>query len=240
MRQKYKTIISLCTLILILCAGCTHNLPVTNTVTSLTAQSDLILHNAPTGFTLPSNTEAPYIITNNNTPYFEIPTYNETGYEHYSDLDELGRCGIATALLGPETLPNEERGPIGSVKPSGWQTVKYNDIIDGNYLYNRCHLIAFCLASENANEKNLITGTRYMNVDGMLPFELQILDYIQNTDNHVLYKVSPVFVNNELIARGVLIEAQSLEDNELCFCVYCPNVQPGITIDYKTGDSTLK
>lgn len=161
-------------------------------------------------------------------------------YEHYSELDNLGRTGVAMACLGPETLPTEKRGPIGMIKPVGWHTVKYPDVIKDLYLYNRCHLIAFELSGENANEKNLTTGTRYLNISGMLPFENKTRKYIDDTKHHVIYRVTPIFINNELVCRGILIEAKSVEDNNLEFCVYCYNVQPGIIIDYATGDSHKK
>ena len=159
-------------------------------------------------------------------------------YETYAPLDELGRCGVAEACIGRDLMPTEDRGSIGQVKPSGWQTVKY-DFINGKYLYNRCHLIGFQLTAENANAGNLITGTRYMNVDGMLPFENMVADYIKETDNHVLYRVTPIFVDEELVARGVLLEAKSVEDNGegILFCVYVYNNQPGVEIDYLTGAS---
>ena len=176
---------------------------------------------------------------NGNTPYFTDSDLITQAYEDYSDLDELGRCGRAMACLGPETLPAEKRGEIGSVKPSGWHTAKYPDRIADNYLYNRCHLIAYELSAENANEKNLVTGTRYMNVNGMLDFENQTAWFIKNTGYHVLYRSTPVFKDNELVCRGILLEAKSVEDRGkgLCFCVWCPNVQPLIRIDYATGDS---
>lgn len=183
----------------------------------------------------------PYCIVNNNVPFFTSGEITSDEYENYSPLDPLGRCGVASANISPATLPTEERGAIGQVKPSGWHTVKYNDIIEGNYLYNRCHLIAYELAGENANELNLITGTRYMNVQGMLPFENKVADYVKETGNHVLYRVTPVFKDNELVARGVIIEAFSVEDNGsgICFCVYVFNVQPGIEIDYSDGNSWM-
>jgi DNA-entry nuclease len=136
-------------------------------------------------------------------------------------------------------MPTQERGAIGNVRPSGWHTVKYNDLIDGNYLYNRCHLIGYQLAGENDNEKNLITGTRYLNVEGMLPYENQVAEYVQATDHHVLYRVTPIFEGENLVASGVLMEAWSVEDQGagVCFCVYVYNCQPGIVIDYATGDS---
>lgn len=138
-------------------------------------------------------------------------------------------------------MPTEERGSIGSVKPSGWHTVRYNGIVDGNYLYNRCHLIGFQLSGENANERNLITGTRYLNIDGMLPFENMVADYVQETNSHVLYRVTPVFEGDNLLAAGVLMEGYSVEDDGdgICFCIFAYNVQPGVKINYATGDSTL-
>ena len=154
-------------------------------------------------------------------------------------MDDLGRCGTAYANICPELMPTEERGEIGMVKPSGWHTVRYDDLVDGKYLYNRCHLIGYQLAGENANEANLITGTRAMNVDGMLPFENDVADYVDETGNHVLYRVTPVFLEQNLLASGVLMEAYSVEDEGagVCYCVYVYNVQPGITIDYATGES---
>lgn len=176
-----------------------------------------------------------------NAPGFTDDDNARCGFEDYSELDSLGRCGVAFALIGTETMPTEERGSIGEVKPSGWHTVRYNGLVDGNYLYNRCHLIGFQLAGENANPLNLITGTRYMNTEGMLPFENQVADYVRKTQNHVLYRVTPVFEGDELVARGVQIEACSVEDSGrgVSFNVFCFNVQPGIDIDYATGDSKL-
>jgi len=180
-----------------------------------------------------------YVSINNNIPFFTESDLTSTSYEKYSKLDSLGRCGVAIANIGKDLMPTDERGNIGSVKPTGWHTVKYKGI-DGNYLYNRCHLIGFQLSGENANEKNLITGTRYMNVEGMLPFENMVADYVKETNNHVLYRVTPMFEGNNLLASGVLIEAKSVEDNGkgIQFNVYCYNVQPGIEINYKTGDSS--
>ena len=154
-------------------------------------------------------------------------------------MDRLGRCGPATACLGRETMPTEERGPIGMIRPSGWHTVRYDDLIEDKYLYNRCHLIAYMLAGENDNERNLITGTADMNVAGMFPFELETANYILNTGNHVLYRVTPCFAGNDLVASGVLMEAYSIEDNGrgLSFNVFVFNIQPGIVIDYRTGYS---
>lgn len=165
------------------------------------------------------------------------------GFESYSELDELGRCGVAAACLGPETMPgdNEERGSIGMVKPSGWHTVTY-DSVDGRYLYNRCHLIGWQLSGENANERNLVTGTRWMNTESMLSVENEVADYIRKTGNHVLYRATPVFNEAELVCRGVLIEALSLEDggDGISLSVWCSNEQPGIAIDYATGESWEK
>lgn len=176
------------------------------------------------------------IVLNDNKPYTDFSEY-KLAQEEYSPLDKLRRCGPATAILCPETLPDEERGQIGHVKPSGWHSVKYNGIIDGNYLYNRCHLIAYSLAGENDNELNLITGTRHLNVNGMLPYEMRIFDYIKETGNPVGYRVTPIFKDSELVCRGVLIEAMSLNDNEIQFCVFVHNIQPGISINYLTGES---
>ena len=187
---------------------------------------------------IPEYTGDPYVVINENVPFFTESDFTEEAFETYSDLDELGRCGAAFANVGKETMPTEERGQIGMIKPSGWQTVKY-DCVDGKYLYNRCHLIGYQLSAENANEKNLITGTRYLNVSGMLPFENMFADYIKNTGNHVLYRITPIYQDKNLVASGVLMEAQSVEDDTIRFCVYCYNVQPGIQIDYATGKSSL-
>lgn len=189
---------------------------------------------------IPAYSGTPYYEINGNVPDFtDEEKSNKEAFENYSDLDNLGRCGQAFANLCREMMPDDERGPIGQIKPSGWHTVKYNDLIDGNYLYNRCHLIAYSLAGENANEKNLITGTRYLNVEGMQKFEINVRDYILQTGNHVLYRVTPDFENDNLVASGVEIEAWSVENTGqgICFHVYCYNVQPGIMIDYTTGDS---
>lgn len=178
-----------------------------------------------------------------NKPYFtKKEKENTKSFENYHKLDKRGRCGVAYANVSPETMPTEARGAIGSVKPTGWHTVKYNGVVDGNYLYNRCHLIAYCLTAENANKKNLITGTRYLNIEGMLPYETMVAKYVEETGNHVLYRVTPIFKGNNLLASGVLMEGYSVEDNGkgICYCVYAYNVQPGIKIDYKTGDSKLK
>lgn len=188
---------------------------------------------------IPPFTDTPYVVLNDNQPGFAQEDWTEESFEAYSPLDSLGRCGPAYACVGLDTMPTEERGSIGQVKPSGWQTVKY-DGVDGKYLYNRCHLIGYQLTAENANRENLITGTRYLNVEGMLPFETMIADYVKETGNHVLYRVTPIFQGNELVARGVQMEALSMEDQGegICFHVYCYNNQPGIAIQYATGESS--
>lgn len=198
---------------------------------------------AQTSFSLesvPDYEGEPYVTLNENQPSFSEEDMSSESFESYSSLDSLGRCGEAFANVGQDLMPTEKRGSIGMVKPSGWHLVKY-DIVDGKYLYNRCHLIGYQLTAENANERNLITGTRYMNVDGMLPFEDLVADYVKETDNHVLYRVTPVYEGDELIARGVQMEACSVEDEGegICFNVFVYNVQPGIEIDYATGDSRL-
>lgn len=190
--------------------------------------------------TIPEFTDEPYVVLNDNQPEFTEEDFHKESFEEYSELDYLGRCGPAFAKVGIETMPIEERGEIGMVKPSGWKTIKY-DSVDGKYLYNRCHLIGYQLTAENANERNLITGTRYMNVEGMLPFENMVAEYVRETKNHVLYRVTPIFEGENLVASGVQIEAKSVEDNgaKICFNVYVYNNQPGITIDYSNGDSFL-
>ncbi|MCM1283931.1 MAG: DNA/RNA non-specific endonuclease [Muribaculaceae bacterium] len=182
----------------------------------------------------------PYVELNNNYPDFSGEDKRATeAFEVYSELDALGRCGQAYANICPEIQPDGERGSIGNVRPSGWHTVKYSGRIEGNYLYNRCHLIAYQLAGENANERNLITGTRFLNVNGMLPFENRIAAYVEETGNHVLYRVTPVFEGENLLVSGVELEGWSVEDEGegICFHVYCFNIQPGIGIDYATGES---
>ena len=187
---------------------------------------------------IPAYSGKAYVAVNNNIPYFTKDEYRTSSFEQYAPLDSLGRCGVAFANIGTDIMPTAERGSIGMVKPTGWHTVKY-DNVDGKYLYNRCHLIGYQLSGENANEQNLITGTRYMNMDGMLPFENMVADYVEETDNHVLYRVTPVFDGNNLLASGVLMEALSMEDDGagICFNVYCYNVQPGIKIKYANGNS---
>lgn len=185
---------------------------------------------------IPEYSGEPYVTIHDNVPFFLEEELTTDAFETYSELDDLGRCGTAYANICEDIMPTEKRGKIGMIKPSGWHTVKYTGI-DGNYLYNRCHLIGYQLSAENANEKNLITGTRYLNVTGMLPFENMVADYVNETGNHVLYRVTPIYNQENLVADGVLMEAQSVENDDLAFCVYCYNVQPGIEIDYHTGDS---
>lgn len=189
---------------------------------------------------LPAYSGQAYVELNNNVPGFKKSELTTKSFERYSELDNLGRCGVAYANIGTDIMPTEERGAIGMIKPSGWHTVKY-DVVDGKYLYNRCHLIGYQLSGENANELNLITGTRYFNIEGMLPFENEVADYVKDTDNHVLYRVTPVFDGDNLLADGVQMEAYSVEDKGkgICFNVFCYNVQPQIEIDYSDGSSKL-
>ena len=189
---------------------------------------------------IPEYSGSPYIVLNNNKPEFTEAEITSKAFEKYSDLDSLGRCGKAFACLGIETMPTTERGEIGMIKPSGWHLKKY-DCVDGKYLYNRCHLIGFQLSGENANDKNLITGTRYLNIEGMLPFENMVDDYIEETNNHVMYRVTPIFEGDNLLCKGVKMEALSVEDNGkgISFNVFCYNAQPSIKIDYRTGESYL-
>lgn len=204
-------------------------------------QEDLVNNNSYVSLdAIPAYDGKANVAVNNNEPFFTDSDMTTTAFENYSDLDSLGRCGVAYANICKDIMPTEERGKIGMIKPSGWHTVKY-DVIKDRYLYNRCHLIGYQLAGENANPKNLITGTRYLNVEGMLPFENLVADYVNNTGNHVLYRVTPMFSGSNLVANGVLIEAKSVEDNGggILFNVYCYNVQPGVGINYENGDSWL-
>lgn len=187
---------------------------------------------------IPAYSGTPYTEVNGNQPYFTEADLTTQSFETYSELDSLGRCGVAYANVGQDLMPTEPRGEIGSVRPTGWHLVKY-DNVDEKYLYNRCHLIAYMLTAENANPQNLITGTGYLNTQGMLPFETKVSDYVKSTGNHVLYRVTPVFEGDNLLANGVLMEAYSVEDagEGICFCIFAYNVQPGIGIDYATGDN---
>lgn len=217
-------------LILIVFCGCSES----EKSGSVSVSSDVFTENS-----VPEFDGTPYVALNGNKPQFSKEELTAEPFEEYSPLDGLGRCGVAYACISKELMPTEERGSIGQIKPSGWHTVKY-DNVDGKYLYNRCHLIGFQLTGENANERNLITGTRFMNVDGMLPFENMVADYIKETDNRVLYRVTPIFDGENLVARGVKIEAQSVEDggDGICFNVYVYNSQPGISVNYSDGTST--
>lgn len=190
--------------------------------------------------TIPAYSGQPYVAVNDNVPFFSESDLTDVSFESYGDLDALGRCSVAYASVGTDIMPAEKRGNIGQVKPTGWHTVKY-DFVDGKYLYNRCHLIGYQLTGENANEKNLITGTRYLNVEGMLPFENMVADYVKETGNHVLYRVTPIFIGDNLVADGVEMEALSMEDDGegISFHIFAYNNQPGISINYATGDSTL-
>ena len=235
-RKQYVIPVLLC--IALLLAGCGQGTKTVATAVGGTLQSESVQSAADLA-SVPEFSGDPYVILNQNEPEFPEEKWTTEAFEFYSDLDALGRCGTAYANICEELMPTEERGQIGMVKPSGWHTVKYNDLIDGNYLYNRCHLVGYQLAGENANEKNLITGTRYLNVEGMLPFENMVADYVHETGNHVLYRVTPVFEGENLVASGVQMEALSVEDKGegIRFNVYCYNSQPGISIDYATGDS---
>ncbi len=190
---------------------------------------------------IPDYSGEDYIVLNNNVPNFTAYDIDTITGEHYSELDRLGRCGAAVAMLDETMLPTGERGEIGSVKPSGWQTAVYPELIEDRFLYHRCHLIAWSLTGQNDNEKNLITGTQYMNEVTMLPFEREVLWYLYRSDEHVLYRVTPLFRGSELVARGVEMEAWSVEDGgaSVCFHVFVYNRQPGIEIDYRTGDSRV-
>lgn len=190
---------------------------------------------------VPAFSDNAYIAVNGNVPYFDDSDLTTNSFETYSSLDSLGRCGVTYACVGQDIMPTEERGSIGQVKPTGWHTVKY-DCVDGKYLYNRCHLIGFQLTGENANEENLITGTRYLNIEGMLPFENMVADYVKETNNHVLYRVTPIYEGDNLLAAGVLMEGYSVEDqgDGVTFCVFAYNAQPGVKINYATGESELE
>lgn len=193
---------------------------------------------------VPKYAGSPYVEIHKNVPYFsEIEMQTATSsFEYYTNLDALGRCGTCIASIGQDIMPTEERGEIGEVRPTGWRQNKYLGLVEGNYLYNRCHLIGYQLTGENANAKNLITGTRYFNTEGMLPFENMVADYVRETSNHVLYRVTPIFQGDNLLADGVLIEAKSVEDNGsgILFCVFVYNIQPGIKIDYAIGENELE
>lgn len=238
MRRNFAKIISLLLAILMLTA-CSEFENIEQTVSKekeTTTQYTEIARSESVSEVEPY-TVYPYTVINNNVPEFEKTDYTKS-FEKYGELDSLGRCTSCIANIGTDLMPTEERGAIGFVKPTGWQVAKYSNI-DGRYLYNRCHLIGYQLSAENANPNNLITGTRYLNIEGMLPFENKVATYVKTTSNHVLYRVTPIFKDDELVARGVQMEAYSIEDDGegVEFNVYCYNVQPDIEIDYKTGNS---
>ena len=219
--------------------ACSWDITDTDADTGVTSSNEVSTSEKEIQLTdIPEYDSDSYIVINGNEPFFDESDYTTEAFETYSDLDSLGRCGVAYANICKEIMPTEDRQDINSVTPSGWVQNEY-DFVDGGYLYNRCHLIGHQLAGEDANEKNLITGTRCMNVQGMLPFENMVADYIDETDNHVLYRVTPIYDGNDLVASGVLMEAWSVEDSGdgVCFNVYCYNVQPGVEIDYSTGDN---
>jgi DNA-entry nuclease len=203
-----------------------------------TSTEDAVIEKVSSLGKIPAFADKPYVEINGNKPNFKADSLKAKSYERYGELDRLGRCTIAYACIGRDLMPEGERGSIGMIRPSGWQTIRY-DFVDGKYLYNRCHLIGYQLTGENANERNLITGTRYMNVEGMLPFENMVADYIKETWNHVLYRVTPLYSGDDLVASGVHMMAESVEDkgDGVAFNVYVYNDQPGVKIDYATGRS---
>lgn len=241
--RTIKHIITLCISITAIFTGCQFIQPVIeNQLQSYEMTTDTSNQTDAFDFSqIPNYTGSPYVIVNDNKPFFTEEELTTDSYETYAPLDKLNRCGPAIACIGKDLMPTEKRTAIGSIKPTGWHTVKYPEQISDNYLYNRCHLIGYQLTGENANKQNLITGTRYLNIEGMLSFENDTADYIYETGNHVLYRVTPIFIDNELVARGVLMEALSVEDQGqgLEFCIYAYNVQPEIGIDYQTGDSWI-
>ncbi len=233
MKRRLSFLICIFTVLSLLFSGCTY----LDNITSLFDKDNFEIPSVSLDSIPAFDGEMPYVIIIDNNPFF-VDESTETTYEAFGELDSLGRCTVAIACIGIDLMPTEDRGNISHIKPSGWQSVKY-DTVDGQYLYNRCHLIGFQLTGENDNEKNLITGTRYMNVDGMLPFENMVADYVKETEYRVLYRVTPIYDGDNLVASGVLMEAKSVEDDEICFCVYVYNAQPGIVIDYGTGESRL-
>lgn len=226
MKKKLAIVLTIFTIICFDVCGCSFNDKASETTKTISISD------------IPEYSNSAYVKIDDNVPSFKDSEMTTKSFEKYSELDNLGRCSVAYACIGTDIMPTEERGSIGSVKPTGWHTVKY-DSVDGKYLYNRCHLIGYQLTGENANTKNLITGTRYLNVEGMLPFENMVADYVKETENHVLYRVTPIFEGDNLLASGVQLEAKSVEDNGdgISFNVYCYNVQPNIVIDYATGES---
>lgn len=229
MRKRIFAVVPILLAILLLFTGC--DLQLTESDATSSAVSISLGE-------VPQYSGSPFVELNDNQPGFSEEEFTTESFESYSPLDSFGRCGTAYACIGQDLMPTQDRESISEVHPTGWQTAKY-DFVDGGYLYNRCHLIGFQLTGENANEENLITGTRYMNVEGMLPFENMVTDYIKETGNHVIYRVTPIFEGENLVASGVTMEAISVEDDGegICFSVYVYNVQPGVEIDYQTGES---
>lgn len=218
------------------------DIPETETINSCSTPQEMTEYIRLHMPVLPAYSGTIYEVINDNEPFFIGEDFSTISFEYYPDMDEKGRCMTCVANIGYDLMPTEERGPIGYVKPSGWNQNKYPGLVEGNYLYNRCHLIGYQLTGENANENNLITGTRVMNTEGMLPFENMVADYIRETKNHVLYRITPVFEDDNLLAAGVLMEAKSVEDNGagITFCVFVYNIQDGIEIDYTDGSNRLK
>lgn len=245
--SKWLPVISVLVVLAICCAVGYKEYSHTHTYTENVSVTETVQNTEPVNTVpidlsdIPPYIDCPYYVINNNSPFFKADEIVSETYYRFSDLDSLGRCGVAAACVGIDGFPTEERGSIGMVKPSGWHTVRYDDLIKDKYLFNRCHLIAFSLSGENANEKNLITGTRYLNVEGMLPFENQVHNYIEDTGNHVMYRVTPIYDGDNLVASGVLMEGYSVEDSGegVCFNVFCYNVQPHIVIDYTDGSSKV-
>jgi len=256
--RKIISLLALITAVLLLVTSCTLSISVggvSDDVSSQVSNADVVSDASSEAVTdsylgeyslygidlssLPSFGDKAYISVAQTPPVASLAT--TTAYETYGELDSLGRCSACISCIGKELMPTEERGSIGQVKPTGWQTVKY-DCVDGKYLYNRCHLIGYQLTAENANKQNLITGTRYLNIQGMLPFEDMTADYIKETGNHVMYRVTPIFIGEELLARGVMMEGYSVEDegDGICFCVFAYNSQPSIEINYADGTSSQK
>lgn len=234
MKKLYQNVLGILLVLTMSLTGCT--VAIKDLPSDTGGQEEI--HTVLTNDSEITNTSDPYMIVDENVPGFTEDEITTESFEHYSELDALGRCGVATACVGTDLMPTQKRGNISRVKPTGWHSIQY-DFIDGKSLYNRCHLIAHQLAGEDANEKNLITGTRYMNVSGMLPFEEEVGDYVRETGNHVMYRVTPVFEGDNLVADGVQMEALSVEDNGegVSYNVYVFNAQPGIRIDYATGES---
>lgn len=236
--KNLKFIISFLLIIVIICYD--NRKEITAYINHTKTKEPVINHASYSINEIPEYNGTSYVILNENKPNFTEEDYHTSSFETYSELDYLNRCGVAFANIGIELMPTKKREGIGLIKPSGWHTIKY-DIVNGKYLYNRCHLIGYQLTGENANEKNLITCTRFMNTTGMLEFENKVSSYIKETKKNVLYRVTPIFIGENLLASGVEIEASSVEDHckDLCFHVYVYNIQEGISIDYKTGESTL-